>query len=167
MPITAPTPSMPLAVLNLGTYRVDGLYRLRNIRNENYLVYTNKVPTSAFRGFGNPQITFAVESLLDQLAEGIGMDALELRLRNAAESGRCDRPRVQIRKLRAEGMPENRPRKPSAGKRREGRRIPAGAWASRPPAMYAATVPSFPSSMELRPTPASMKGGRSGSLPEK
>ncbi len=74
-------------VLNLGTYRVDGLYRLENIRNENYLVYTNKVPTSAFRGFGNPQITFAVESLLDQLAEGIGMDALELRLRNAAEAG--------------------------------------------------------------------------------
>jgi len=75
------------AVVNLGTYRVDGLYRLRNIRNENYLVYTNKVPTSAFRGFGNPQITFAVESMLDQLAEGIGMDALELRLRNAAEAG--------------------------------------------------------------------------------
>ena len=75
------------AVLNLGTYRVDGLYRLRNIRNENYLVYTNKVPTSAFRGFGNPQITFAVESMIDQLAEGIGMDALELRLRNAAERG--------------------------------------------------------------------------------
>ncbi|MBM4331570.1 MAG: xanthine dehydrogenase family protein molybdopterin-binding subunit [Deltaproteobacteria bacterium] len=75
------------AVLNLGTYRVDGLYRLRNIRNENYLIYTNKVPTSAFRGFGNPQITFAVESLLDTLAEGIGMDALEVRLRNAAEAG--------------------------------------------------------------------------------
>jgi 4-hydroxybenzoyl-CoA reductase alpha subunit len=74
-------------VLNLGTYRVDGLYRLRNIRNENTLVYTNKLPTSAFRGFGNPQITFAVESMLDHLAEGIGMDALELRLRNAAEVG--------------------------------------------------------------------------------
>lgn len=75
------------AVVNLGTYRVDGLYRLQNIRNENYLLYTNKVPTSAFRGFGNPQITFAVESMLDHLAEGIGMDALELRLRNAAETG--------------------------------------------------------------------------------
>jgi 4-hydroxybenzoyl-CoA reductase alpha subunit len=75
------------AVLNLGTYRVDGLYRLQNIRNENYLVYTNKLPTSAFRGFGNPQITFAIESMLDHLAEGIGMDPLELRLRNAAEPG--------------------------------------------------------------------------------
>ncbi len=74
-------------VLNLGTYRVDGLYRLHNIRNENTLVYTNKLPTSAFRGFGNPQITFAVESMLDHLAEGIGLDALELRLRNAAETG--------------------------------------------------------------------------------
>lgn len=75
------------AVVNLGTYRVDGLYRLKDIRNENYLVYTNKLPTSAFRGFGNPQITFAMESMLDQLAEGIGMDPLDLRLRNAAEPG--------------------------------------------------------------------------------
>jgi 4-hydroxybenzoyl-CoA reductase alpha subunit len=75
------------AVVNLGTYRVDGLYRLKNIRNENYLIYTNKLPTSAFRGFGNPQITFAIESMLDHLAEGIGMDPLELRLRNAAEPG--------------------------------------------------------------------------------
>jgi CO/xanthine dehydrogenase Mo-binding subunit len=75
------------AVVNLGTYRVDGLYRLRHIRNENYLIYTNKLPTSAFRGFGNPQITFAVESLLDHLAEGIGMDPLELRLRNCAQPG--------------------------------------------------------------------------------
>jgi len=75
------------AVVNLGTYRVDGLYRLKNIRNENYLIYTNKLPTSAFRGFGNPQITFAMESMLDQLAEGIGMDPLEIRLRNAAQPG--------------------------------------------------------------------------------
>jgi CO/xanthine dehydrogenase Mo-binding subunit len=75
------------AVVNLGTYRVDGLYRLRNICNENFLIYTNKLPTSAFRGFGNPQITFAVESLMDHLAEGIGLDPLELRLRNAAEAG--------------------------------------------------------------------------------
>jgi CO/xanthine dehydrogenase Mo-binding subunit len=75
------------AVVNLGTYRVDGLYRLKNIRNENYLLYTNKVPTSAFRGFGNPQITFAMESMLDHLAEGIGMDPLKLRLQNAAEPG--------------------------------------------------------------------------------
>jgi CO/xanthine dehydrogenase Mo-binding subunit len=74
-------------VVNLGTYRVDGLYRLHNIRNENFLIYTNKVPTSAFRGFGNPQITFAVESLLDQLAEGIGMDPVDMRLLNAAEQG--------------------------------------------------------------------------------
>ena len=75
------------AVVNLGTYRVDGLYKLKNIQNENHLVYTNKLPTSAFRGFGNPQITFAVESLLDHLAEGIGMDPLDLRLRNCAAPG--------------------------------------------------------------------------------
>jgi 4-hydroxybenzoyl-CoA reductase alpha subunit len=75
------------AIVNPGTYRVDGLYRIRNLHNENFLIYTNKLPTSAFRGFGNPQSTFALESMLDQMAEGIGMDPLELRLRNMAEPG--------------------------------------------------------------------------------
>jgi len=75
------------AVVNLGTYRVDGLYRIKNIRNETLLVYTNKPPTSAFRGFGNPQITFAVESMLDMLIHELGLDPLEIRLKNAARPG--------------------------------------------------------------------------------
>ncbi len=75
------------AVVNLGTYRIDGLYRIMNVRNETRLVYTNKPPTSAFRGFGNPQITFAVESLLDMLAREMGLDPLEVRLKNAARPG--------------------------------------------------------------------------------
>lgn len=74
-------------VLNLGTYRVDGLYRLKNIKNENLLVYTNKIPTSAFRGFGNPQATFAIESLLDSMAAKLGLDPLDVRLKNAAQKG--------------------------------------------------------------------------------
>ena len=75
------------AVVNLGTYRVDGLYRIRNLRNETVLIYTNRPPTSAFRGFGNPQITFAVESMLDMLVHKLGLDPLEVRLKNAALPG--------------------------------------------------------------------------------
>jgi len=75
------------AVINLGTYRVDGLYGIRNIRNETILVYTNKMPTSAYRGFGNPQITFAVESLFDMMINELGLDPLETRLKNSARPG--------------------------------------------------------------------------------
>ena len=75
------------AVLNLGTYRIDGLYRLKNVRNESLLVYTNKPPTSAFRGFGNPQITFAVESMMDMLVSELKLDPLEIRIKNAALPG--------------------------------------------------------------------------------
>ena len=67
--------------------RHDSLYRLRNIHCVADLVYTNTVPTGMFRGFGNPQMHFAAESLLDMLAEELGMDAVEIRLRNAAQPG--------------------------------------------------------------------------------
>ncbi len=74
-------------MLNLGTYRIDGLYRIQNVRNDCTLVYTNRPPTSAFRGFGNPQITFAVESMIDMLSGELGLDPLEVRMKNAALPG--------------------------------------------------------------------------------
>jgi CO/xanthine dehydrogenase Mo-binding subunit len=74
-------------VVNLGTYRVDGLYRIQNVRNECILVYTNRPPTSAFRGFGNPQITFAIESMIDMLSGELGLDPMEVRMKNAALPG--------------------------------------------------------------------------------
>jgi len=58
------------------------LYRLPNLKFEGKAVYTNKVPACAMQGFGNPQVTFAVESLMDVLAEKLGMDSIELRLKN-------------------------------------------------------------------------------------
>jgi xanthine dehydrogenase molybdenum-binding subunit len=58
------------------------LYRLPNLKFEGKAVYTNKVPACAMQGFGNPQVTFAVESLMDVLAEKLGLDPIELRLKN-------------------------------------------------------------------------------------
>jgi xanthine dehydrogenase molybdenum-binding subunit len=58
------------------------LYRLPNVRYKGTAVYTNKAISCAMQGFGNPQVTFAVESLMDALAERLGMDPLELRLKN-------------------------------------------------------------------------------------
>jgi xanthine dehydrogenase molybdenum-binding subunit len=58
------------------------LYNLPHVKFEGMAVYTNKVPSCAMQGFGNPQITFAVESMMDIIAEGLGMDPIELRLKN-------------------------------------------------------------------------------------
>jgi xanthine dehydrogenase molybdenum-binding subunit len=58
------------------------LYRLPNVRYHGAAVYTNKAISCAMQGFGNPQVTFAAESLMDELAVKLGIDPIELRLNN-------------------------------------------------------------------------------------
>ena len=58
------------------------LYKLPNVRYHGTAVYTNKAISCAMQGFGNPQVTFATESLIDELAEKLDMDPVELRLKN-------------------------------------------------------------------------------------
>ena len=74
-------------ILDTVTRRCDNLYRQKNLLNEAKLIYTNKSATGAFRGFGNPEGTFALESLMDEGAEKLGMDPLEVRLKNATRAG--------------------------------------------------------------------------------
>ncbi|MBC7325094.1 MAG: xanthine dehydrogenase family protein molybdopterin-binding subunit, partial [Moorella sp. (in: Bacteria)] len=74
-------------VLSTAVTRVDSLYRFKNVENIGYLVYTNKLPTGMFRGFGNPQTTFALEILMDRLAEKLGLDPAEIRIKNATQTG--------------------------------------------------------------------------------
>ena len=62
-------------------------YRMVNYEYEGIRAYTNKAPGGAMRGHGAPQIHFAVESQLDMLASDLGMDPIELRMRNALEAG--------------------------------------------------------------------------------
>ena len=64
-----------------------GPYRVPNVRLESTSVYTNKTYCGAFRGFGVPQVTFASESQMDELAAALGLDPLELRRRNALRPG--------------------------------------------------------------------------------
>ncbi len=63
------------------------LYKWKNIRYRGVAVYTNKVPSCAFRGYGNPQITWAVETIIDELAEALGIDPIEFRLKNYVGRG--------------------------------------------------------------------------------
>jgi xanthine dehydrogenase molybdenum-binding subunit len=75
------------ATLNFTSMMFAAHYNIPNVRYDAKIVYTNKQMGTAFRGFGNPQITFACETQLDKLAEKIGMDPLEFRLKNANQPG--------------------------------------------------------------------------------
>lgn len=70
-----------------GTFLLAGSYRTPHVLMEGYLVYTNQVPTGYFRAPGEVQTLFAVESHLDMMAEKLGFDPLEFRLRNAMREG--------------------------------------------------------------------------------
>ncbi len=70
------------AVLFHSTGESVAVYRCANKKIDAYSVYTNTVPAGAFRGYGLSQTIFAIESAIDEVARGIGMDALEFRRRN-------------------------------------------------------------------------------------
>jgi CO/xanthine dehydrogenase Mo-binding subunit len=62
--------------------QATGPYVVPNVKTDVYAAYTNNCYTSAMRGFGSPQICFAVESLMDEMAQELGLDPLEFRLKN-------------------------------------------------------------------------------------
>jgi len=64
-----------------------GPYRIPHVRGHGRVAYTNKMRFGAFRGFGVPQVTFAAETQLDELAAKLGIDRLELRRRNMLHPG--------------------------------------------------------------------------------
>jgi CO/xanthine dehydrogenase Mo-binding subunit len=64
-----------------------GPYEIDNLVAEAFVVYTNKTMTGAMRGFGAPQVCFAYESHMDDIAKALGIDPLEIRLRNVLKEG--------------------------------------------------------------------------------
>jgi carbon-monoxide dehydrogenase large subunit len=72
-----------VAVAYSSTNCGQGPYLIPNQNWDATVVYTNLMPTTAVRGFGDPQVTFMREQLIEMAAEEIGMDAVELRLQNA------------------------------------------------------------------------------------
>jgi len=75
------------AVLTSAMGHACGAYRCPNIEVGGSCVYTNNCPNSAMRGFGIPQITFAIESQMDIISEELGLDPLEIRLKNGLATG--------------------------------------------------------------------------------
>src|SRR5437870_3126407 len=66
---------------------VAGLYRCPSVRFDTTIAYTNNPYSGSMRGYGNLESTFAVESQMDVLADGLGLDRLELRRRNLVNPG--------------------------------------------------------------------------------
>lgn len=74
-------------VLGNSTITSTGPYFIPNVKTDVYGVYTNNAPSAAFRGFGAPQALFMAEGQMGKLAEKLGMDPVEFRLRNALRDG--------------------------------------------------------------------------------
>ena len=86
------------AYINTGAYATHGPmvlsamkarlpYSIKNYKFTGYSVYTNLPPAGALRGYGNPQFTFARENHFDEIAEKLGVDSIEFRLKNHIKTG--------------------------------------------------------------------------------
>ncbi len=79
--------SVGAKVLERAAGHACGPYRVPAVDIESLAVYTNNPPCGAMRGFGANQSAMAIENLLNRLAEKVGIDAWEIRYRNALEQG--------------------------------------------------------------------------------
>jgi CO/xanthine dehydrogenase Mo-binding subunit len=115
----------------------QGTYRVPNLAVRSYAVYTNKPPAGARRALTSPHVHFALESQLDIIAHALGIDPLELRLRNALRKGdpvlgEMEMPYDAVGKVIAAaaekaGWPRRRSRRTGGAKAR-GTGLAAGHW---------------------------------------
>ncbi|MFG1994809.1 molybdopterin cofactor-binding domain-containing protein [Actinoplanes sp. NPDC048988] len=75
------------SVMYHGCHESIAVYRCPNMRTDAWSVYTNTVPAGAFRGYGLGQVSFAVESALDELARRLTIDPIEMRALNVVRPG--------------------------------------------------------------------------------
>lgn len=74
-------------VLGNATLMCTGPYSIPNVSVDAYTVYTNNIPNGAFRGFGGPQAAFSAETQMNRLAEKLGLDPVDIRLKNVLREG--------------------------------------------------------------------------------
>ena len=79
--------SYGVAVCMRSAVHATGPYRIPHVKARSLMVYTNNPWSGAMRGFGVPQMAFAHESQMDLLAHALGIDPIDLRLRNALAPG--------------------------------------------------------------------------------
>ncbi|HVN25499.1 MAG TPA: xanthine dehydrogenase family protein molybdopterin-binding subunit [Syntrophorhabdales bacterium] len=76
----------PLLTRNSG-FTSAGPYRIEHVKIDAYSVYTNRPVATAFRGYGIPHVTWAYENHLNRIAHEMGIDPLEIRLKNVIRDG--------------------------------------------------------------------------------
>jgi CO/xanthine dehydrogenase Mo-binding subunit len=132
-----------LRVVGKASYVACGPYRTPHARITARAVASHTTPSTAFRGFGNPQLSWALESQMDEVARAIQMDALEFRLRNLGRPGEAIIPDEQpvdgnwaegLRRVAA-AIDWDRPRPPGRG-----RGLAIGVKQSVPASVTTATV---------------------------
>jgi len=79
--------SVGAAVLDRASGHATGVYKFDAVDVEGRAVYTNNVPCGAMRGFGVNQVMFALEGIVDRLAEKVGLDRWQIRWLNALDVG--------------------------------------------------------------------------------
>lgn len=79
--------SLGEAVMTRATTHSSGPYEMPHVKGDCYAMYTNNVPSGAYRGFGVMQSAFAIETMMDMLAEELQMDPVEIRRKNALRIG--------------------------------------------------------------------------------
>ncbi|MBI2203910.1 MAG: xanthine dehydrogenase family protein molybdopterin-binding subunit [Candidatus Rokubacteria bacterium] len=79
-------------VADKASVRMLGPYRVPHYHIDVQAVYTNTTPAGSYRSIGGPQTVWASESIMDEAADAIGMDAVELRLHNLVKRGEPVRP---------------------------------------------------------------------------
>jgi len=75
-------------VMLRATTHAGGPYEIPNVCVNTYAMYTNNVPSGAFRGFGVTQVGFAMESQMDELAHALGISPIEIRRKNILRYGK-------------------------------------------------------------------------------
>jgi xanthine dehydrogenase large subunit len=78
---------LSIAILERAMFHAENAYRIPHIRIRGRACRTNLPPNTAFRGFGAPQGIFVIENILQQASERLGIDPLEIRLRNTYQPG--------------------------------------------------------------------------------
>jgi CO/xanthine dehydrogenase Mo-binding subunit len=69
------------------SFHHTGAYTIPNLEFDGYVVFTNRVPTTAMRGFGVTSVSFAAETHMSRIADLLGLDPYEIRLKNANRIG--------------------------------------------------------------------------------
>ena len=128
-----------VAVSSFSGLSAAGPYDIPNLWVDSYCVYTNAPVAGAFRGFGISQVTWGMESQIDVIAKDLGLDSLELRLKNAFEEGSVS---ATGEKLHSVGIKESLQK--AADAIDWGQKRPAGRGVGIA-SMFKFTAPLFPS----------------------